>query len=46
MPCNCKKRAIKTQPKKIQKAPPRKPDGSGGPHKTSTIRRVIRRAGK
>ena len=46
MPCNCKKRVVKTQPKKIQKAPAKKPDSNGGASQTSTIRRIIRRTGR
>ena len=43
MPCNCKKRVVKTQPKKIQKAPPKKPDSNGGASQTSTIRRYYKK---
>ena len=46
MPCNCKKRVVKTQHKKIQKETPKKPDSNGGASKTSTIRRIIRRTGR
>lgn len=47
MPCNCGKRRVATQPKKIVKTPPRKPDGNGSNNtSTNVIRRIIRRAAR
>lgn len=48
MPCNCGKKRIVTQPKKVAKTPPKKPDAGGTPNSksTTTIRRIIRRAGR
>lgn len=44
MACNCNKKRIVTQPKKVVKTPPRKPDSKNGDNSTSVIRRIIRKA--
>jgi hypothetical protein len=43
MGCNCGKKNLATQPKKIIKTPPRTTSGTTG---TTTTRRFIRRAAK
>jgi hypothetical protein len=46
MPCNCGKRRVVAQPKKVVKAPPRKTETATDGKSTTTVKRIIRRAAR